>query len=280
MSSSPFNGLSHLMRESRRHPLLTATEERELAQRIERGDLAAKERLIQCNLRLVISIARRYPRLELSLLDLVQEGCVGLIRATERFDYRRECRFSTYATWWIREAISRAVAETARPFRLPSGLTGKIAHIRRAEVELQHTLGRPPTATELAERVGLPALRVQELRRATAPVASLEEPLGDDGATALKDLIRDQSSELEFEQDLDVDARWLGHALGRLPERDRLVVELRFGLDGAPMTLDEVARRCGLSRARVGQIEHRALQRLRRLAMHQPGPRVVRLAAA
>jgi RNA polymerase primary sigma factor len=279
-SDAQFNGLSRLMRECRQHPLLTAAEERELARRIERGDLAAKERLVQSNLRLVVAIARRYPRQELSLLDLVQEGCVGLIRAAERFDYRRECRFSTYATWWIREAISRALAETARPIRVPVGLTSKIAHIRRAEVELQRTLGRPATATELADLVGLPALRVEQLRRATAPIASLEEPLLDDGTLALGDLIRDQAAELEFEQDLDVDARWLGRALGRLPERDRLVVELRFGLVGAPMTLEEVARRCGLSRARVGQIEHRALQRLRRLALHQPCPPVTRLAAA
>lgn len=276
-----FDGLSRLVRESRRHPLLTGSEEWELAKRIERGDRAAKERLVQANLRLVVTIARRYPRHELSLLDLVQEGCVGLIRAAERFDYRRGCRFSTYATWWIREAISRALAETGRPIRLPVGQASKVARIRRAELELQHDLGRPPTAAELAGFVGLPALCVEQLRRATAPVASLQEPLGEDGALALGDLVRDEAAELAFEQDLDIDVDWLGHALGRLPERDRLVVELRFGLGSAqPMTLDEVARRCDLSRARVGQIEHRALQRLRRLAPHQPTHPVAQLAAA
>lgn len=281
MSSSPtitdFDGLSRLMRECRRHRLLTAAEERELARRIEAGDIAAKKRLVSCNLRLVVAIARRYPRRELSLLDLVQEGCVGLIRAAERFDYRRGCRFSTYAGWWIREAISKAVVETGRPIRVPVGMNGKIAGIRRAEAELQRTLGRPPSAAELAAHVGLTVLSVEQLRRATAPVASLEEPLGDDHTLVLGDLIRDENAELEFDADLDVDARWLERALGRLPERDRLVVELRFGLGGAqPITLDEVARRCALSRARVGQIEHRALQRLRRLAEHRPTHRVAR----
>lgn len=280
-SVGQFDGLSRLVKESRRHPLLTGDEEWELARGIERGDRAAKERLVQANLRLVVSIARRYPRHELSLPDLVQEGCVGLIRAAERFDYRRGCRFSTYATWWIREAISRALAETGRPIRLPAGQSSKVARIRRAELELQHELGRPPTAAELAALVGLPALRVEQLRRATAPVASLQEPLGDDGALAVGDLVRDEAAELAFEEHLDVDVGWLRHALGRLPERDRLVVELRFGLGGAePMTLDDVARRCKLSRARVGQIEHRALQRLRRLALHQSTNPVVQLAAA
>jgi RNA polymerase primary sigma factor len=269
------------MTECRRHRLLTAVEEWDLARRIEGGDPAARERLVSCNLRLVVAIARRYPRQELSLLDLIQEGCVGLIRAAERFDYRHGCRFSTYASWWIREAISRALAETGRPIRLPAGQTSNVARIRRAQLDLHHELGRPPTTAELATRVDLPALRVEQLRRATAPVTSLEQPLGDDGALAVGDLVRDEAAELAFERDVEVDDRWLQRALGRLPERDRLVVELRFGLgDAAAMTLDEVARTCGLSRARVGQIERRALQRLRRLALHQPGHPVARLAAA
>jgi RNA polymerase primary sigma factor len=269
------------MSEGRRHPLLSAGEERELAQRIERGDLDAKERLVQSNLRLVVAIARRYPRRELSLLDLVQEGCIGLIQAAERFDYRHGCRFSTYAGWWIREAISRALAETGRPIRLPAGQTTNVARIRRAQLELEHELRRPPTAAEVAVRVGLSTLRVQQLRRATAPIASLEQPLGDDGALAVGDLVRDEAAELAFERDVDVDVDWLRRALGRLPERDRRVVELRFGLgDALPMTLDEVARRCELSRARVGQIERRALQRLRRLAQHSAGPPATRLVAA
>jgi RNA polymerase primary sigma factor len=271
MPERSFDGLSYVMREARRHPLLTAEEEQELARRIESGDLAAKDRLVKSNLRLVVAIARRYPRRGLSLPDVVQEGCVGLVRAAERFDHRRGCRFSTYASLWIRDAISKALAETGRPIRLPAGMTSKVIRIRQAELELQYALGRPPTTAELAAELDLPALSVQRLRQATAPVASLEEPLGDDGGLAIGDLVRDEAAELEFEQDLDLDARWLARALGSLPERDRLVVERRFGLGGAqPMTLDEVARSCELSRARVGQIEHRALLRLRRLAPGRP----------
>jgi RNA polymerase primary sigma factor len=274
-------GLNCLIRESRRHSLLTGIEEQELARRIERGDLAAKERLVKCNLRLVVAIARRYPRCELSLPDLVQEGCVGLIRAVERFDYRYGCRFSTYASWWIREAISKALAETGRAIRVPAGQTGNIARIRRAQLELSHDLGRQPTTAELAGAVGLPTLRVEQLRRATAPVASLQEPLRDDSTLSVGDLVRDEAAELAFEQDLNVDVRWLKRALGRLPARDRLVLALRFGLDGAqPMTLDEVAGKCGLSRARVGQLEHRALQRLRRMAPRQPDDLTPRVVAA
>lgn len=275
------DSLTCLMRECRRHPLLTATEEWELARRIERGDLAAKERLVRCNLRLVVAIARRYPTHQSSLLDLVQEGCVGLIHAADRFDYRRGCRFSTYASWWIREAIAKALAETGRPIRVPVGMTGKMAQLRRAEAELQQTLGRSASTAELADCAGLTVLRLQQLRRATAPVASLEEPLAGDDGVVLGDLIRDETAELAFDQEPDFDIRGLTRALGQLPERDRLVVEMRFGLGGASsMTLDEVARRCDLSRARVGQIEHRALQRLRRLITHQHGHRAGHLAAA
>jgi RNA polymerase primary sigma factor len=278
IESAP-DGVSCLMRESRRHRLLTASEEWELARRIECGDTQARERLVRCNLRLVVAIARRYPTHQLPLLDLVQEGCVGLIHAADRFDYRYGCRFSTYASWWIREAISKALAETGRPIRVPVGMTGKIATLRRAEAALQQRLGRPPSAAELADCVGLTVQRVQQLTRATAPVASLNEPLDGDGGLVLGDLIRDETAEVAFEEDLDVDARWLRRALGQLPERDRLVVKLRFGLDGASsMTLDEVARRCDVSRARVGQIEHRALQRLRRLVTHQPGHSAGRVA--
>lgn len=272
--SGQFDGLSRLLSESRRQPVLTAGQERELARRIQRGDRAAKDRLVRSHLRLVVAIARRYPRHELSLPDLVQEGCVGLIRAAERFDCRRGCRFSTYAAWWIRGAITRALTETGRPIRLPAGQTGNVVRVREAQLELQHSLGRPPTAAELADRVDLPTLRVQQLRRATAPVVSLHQPLGADGTLAPADIVGDDAGELDLRRDLDVDVRWLGRALGRLPERDRVVVELRFGLGGAaPLTLDEVARRCDLSRARVGQIEHRALRRLRVLALQRPPTR-------
>jgi RNA polymerase primary sigma factor len=268
-SDAASDGLTRILRQGSRHRLLTAAEERALARRIERGDLAAKQQLVQANLRLVVSIVKRYPARGTSPLDLFQEGCIGLIRAAERFDHRRGCRFATYASWWIREAIRRALAETARPIRIPVGMAGAVSRIGHAELELVREKRRQPTLLEISVHAGLSLARVQQLRRAALPIASLDEPIGDGAGPLVGDFVRDERAESAFEANLDrdVDLRWLQSALEHLPQRDRLVLEMRFGLGGTEeMTLGDVARAFDLSPARVGQLEHRALQRLRRLA--------------
>ncbi|MEA2373642.1 MAG: polymerase primary sigma factor [Thermoleophilaceae bacterium] len=248
---------------ARRYPLLTAAEEVVLAQRIEKGDVSAKDRMINSNLRLVVSVARKYQGHGLSLGDLVQEGMLGLIRATEKFDWRRGFKFSTYATLWIRQAIQRGLENSSRTIRLPVHIAQRERKINRTERELATKLGREPTEQELADAVELPVDQVIEIRKAARPLTSLDQPVGDDGETAFGDLLASSAPNPEDEVVQDAGTSAVQEAVNRLPERERDVVELRFGLGGRePTPLRETGRKLGISAERVRQIEEDALERL------------------
>jgi RNA polymerase primary sigma factor len=257
------DSLQLFLNEAGRYPLLTAAEEVELAKRIERGDMAAKERMINCNLRLVVSIAKRYQTQGITLGDLVQEGVLGLIRATEKFDWRKGFKFSTYATWWIRQAVQRGVANKARTIRIPVHIVEREQKVSRASRELVAQLERDPTNEEIAERSKLPLNQVIEVRAAARAVASTDAPVGDDGDASLGDLFAagGPSTEDEAEGALRLDA--VRRAVAKLPAREREVVELRFGLVGeGPTSLEAIGKQLGLTRERVRQIESEALRRL------------------
>jgi RNA polymerase primary sigma factor len=256
------DSLQLFLNEIGRYKLLTAAEEVELAKRIERGDEQAKEAMINANLRLVVSIAKRYQGHGLSLLDLIQEGIIGLIRAVEKFDWRRGFKFSTYATWWIRQAVQRGVANKSRTIRLPVHIAEREQRIGRAERELHVKLGRAPTDEELASATRLSVEQVGEVRAAARAVTSLEKPVGEEAQ--LGDLVaREEAPGPEEEVTVSLRQESLRVALGRLPDEERQVLELRYGLGGAePASLEEVSRRLRVSRARVRQIEEDALERL------------------
>jgi RNA polymerase primary sigma factor len=245
-----------------RYPLLTAAQEVELAKRIERGDRAAKDLMINSNLRLVVSIAKKYQGHDLPLLDLIQEGIFGLIRAAEKFDWRRGYKFSTYATWWIRQAVQRGVANKSRAIRIPVHVTERERRLARAENELAVTLGRPPDDEELAKAAKLSAKQLREVRAAPRAVTSLDRPIGED-ETGLGELLPAEGEEPVEELHLSLREEALRRAVANLPELERQVVELRFGMDGPePMTIDQVAKRLDLSRDQVRQLEADALERL------------------
>src|SRR3954452_13466747 len=247
----------------RKYPLLTAAEEVELAQRIEKGDVDAKDRMINSNLRLVVSVARKYQGHGLSLGDLVQEGMLGLIRATEKFDWRRGFKFSTYATLCIRQAIQRGLENSSRTILLPVHIAQRERKINRTERELATKLGREPTEQEIADAVELPVDQVIEIRKAARPLTSLDQPIGEDGETTFGDLITAQQPGVEDEVVQDAGTSAIQQAFMRLPERERDVVRLRFGLGGEePTPLRETGRRLGISAERVRQIEEEALARL------------------
>ncbi len=257
------DAMSLFLQEVRRHPLLTRDEETELAQRIERGDLDAKERLVNSNLRLVISNARKYQGNDMPLLDLIQEGILGLIRATEKFDYRKGFKFSTYATFWIRESIQRAIANRARTIRIPVHIGQRERKIGRVAQELTGKLGREPTDEEIAAAAELDVREVRETRDAARVVTSLDRPVGEEEDTSLGSLLPsdDRGPEEEVEISLRGDA--LRRALERLPEREREVVKLRYGINGDdPTPLTETGRRLGISQDAVRRIERRALSEL------------------
>ena len=255
--------VDQLLAHSRRYPLLTPAQEIELAQRIERGDLHAKELLVNSNLRLVASNARRYQNQGLPLADLVQEGMLGLIRASEKFDWRKGFRFSTYATLWIRQAIQRGLENSSRTIRLPVHIAQRERKINRTERELATKLGCEPTEQELADAVELPVDQVIEIRKAARPLTSLDQPVGDDGETAFCDLLASNAPNPEDEVVSDAGTSAVQEAVNRLPERERDVVELRFGLGGRePTPLRETGRKLGISAERVRQIEEDALGRL------------------
>lgn len=256
------DALSLLLGEARRYPLLSAEQERELAQRIERGDLEAKERLINSNLRLVVSQARRYQGLgDLGLLDLIQEGTIGLIRAAEKFDWRRGLRFSTYATLWIREAIQRGLADRGRSIRLPVNVAQRERRVGAAERALVSRLGRDPTLEEIAQAAEMPAAEVERLRDTPRTVTSLDLPVGEDSDSTLGQLLPSEQPSVEEEVMVDLSQRAVHEALEQLPERERTVIQLRYGLDSAepPLPLAEIGRRLGVSAERARQLERRAL---------------------
>ena len=264
LATATTDSLQLFLNEVGRYPLLTAAQEVALAKRIERGDEQAKEVLVNSNLRLVVSIAKRYQGHGLALLDLIQEGIIGLIRAAEKFDWRKGFKFSTYATWWIRQAVQRGVANKARTIRIPVHVAEREQRIGRAERELVGTLGRQPTDAELAERAKLPLKQVREVRQAARAVASLDRPVGEDESASFGDLLASADATPEEQVDIDLTERALHAAVADLPPREQEILRLRFGLDGAeePKSLEEIGRILGVTRERVRQLEGEALRRL------------------
>jgi RNA polymerase primary sigma factor len=263
LAAATTDALQLFLNEIRRYPLLTAAEEVELAKRIEQGDLEAKERMINSNLRLVVSIAKKYQGQELSLLDLVQEGIFGLIRATEKFDWRKGYKFSTYATFWIRQAIQRGLANKARTIRIPVHIGQRERKIARSERELQARLGREPSDEEIANAAELPLTQVEEVRDAARTVTSLDRPVGSEGETALGELLEGGAPPVDEEVELSLSEEVLRRTIEELPEPERNVIRLRYGINGDdPQPLRETGRRLGLSAERVRQLESKALKRL------------------
>jgi RNA polymerase primary sigma factor len=258
------DALQLFLNEAGRWPLLTKEEEIELAKLIERGDEQAKERMINSNLRLVVSIAKRYQGHGLSLLDLIQEGIIGLIRAVEKFDWRRGFKFSTYATWWIRQAVQRGVANKSRTIRLPVHIADREQRMARAERLLAPKLGRQPTEAEIAKQAKLPLKQVREVRQAARAITSLDKPLGAGNEGRLGDLFASEGSEPEEELTVSLEEDVLRRAVAQLPEREREVVKRRYGLNGErdPASLATIGRELGLTRERVRQIEASALEQL------------------
>jgi RNA polymerase primary sigma factor len=264
LATATTDALQLFMNEVGRYPLLTKEQEVELAKRVERGDLEAKEQMINSNLRLVISIAKRYQGHGLSLLDLVQEGIIGLIRAVEKFDWRKGFKFSTYATWWIRQAVQRGVANKSREIRVPVHIVEREQRMSRAERDLAPKLGRMPTDEEVAQAARITIAQVAEVRGAARAVTSLDKPIAEESGTTFKELVAGEEDEVDEAVTINLAQEALHDALDELPDRERKVLKLRYGLNGErdPASLEEIGRQLGLTRERVRQIEANALERL------------------
>jgi RNA polymerase primary sigma factor len=255
------------LREIGKVPLLTADQEVYLAKRIERGDMAAKTQMIEANLRLVVSIAKSYLGRGLSFLDLIQEGSLGLIRAVEKFDYRKGYKFSTYATWWIRQAVTRAIADKARTIRIPVHMVEKLNKVVHIERQLVQRLGREPNPDEIADELEMTLAEVRDILRMSQLPVSLEKPIGEEEESSLGDFVPDESAESPYDTaQVQLRREDIRRALDALPERERQVIELRFGLVGEqPCTLEEVGRAFGVTRERIRQIENNTLKKLESL---------------
>ncbi|HET8606356.1 MAG TPA: sigma-70 family RNA polymerase sigma factor [Gaiellaceae bacterium] len=262
------DSLQLFLRDVGKVDLLTAAQEVELAKRIERGDHRAKQEMIEANLRLVVSIAKRYRNQGLPFLDLIQEGTIGLVRAAEKFDYRKGFKFSTYATWWIRQAVARALADKARTIRMPVHVVEKLNKIVRSERKLRAELGREPSSEEIARDLDLTLDEVETIRRMAQTPVSLEKPVGDDEESEFGHFLTDENMPLPEEAaETAMRKEALLKILGALSPRERRVLELRYGLNGEhPRTLDEVGRTFNVTRERIRQIENQSLKKLRALA--------------
>jgi RNA polymerase primary sigma factor len=268
--------LDLFFRQARRHPLLTAAQEIELTKRVERGDLEAKNTMINANLRLVVSQARRYQGLGLPLEDLVQEGMLGLIRAVEKFDWRRGFKFSTYGTLWIRQAIQRGLQNSGRTIRIPVHVAQRQVKVRKAEAQLSASLSRDPTDEEIAAVTELPLELVIEIRELSRSLSSLDQPIGDDGESALGDVLPSDRPDPFDEVADSMREEQVAEIVARLPETERKVIELRFGLSGdEPRTVRQTGTELGISSARASELEEQALRRLANTA----GVESLRLAA-
>lgn len=263
-------GLQLYLRQIGEYPLLTVEEEVKLARKIKRGDKEARARMVRSNLRLVVKIARDYSNFGLPLLDLISEGNIGLMKAVERFDPKKGGKLSTYAAWWIKQSIKRALANQSKTIRLPVHLVDKIAKLRRVSTQMTEELGREPTDDELAEEVGMAPAKVAALKSAAIRPTSLDQPLNDEDSTALGDIIGDEEAQDPYEMLRDKDLRdEVGDLLDVLDERERKIINSRFGLDGQKTkTLEEVGVKFGVTRERIRQLQNIALRKLRR-ALHK-----------
>ena len=265
------DALQLFLKDIGRVPLLTAAQEVELAKRIERGDHPAKRKMVESNLRLVVSIAKNYRNQGLPFLDLIQEGTIGLVRAAEKFDHRKGFKFSTYATWWIRQAVARALADKARTIRMPVHVVEKLNKIGRIERKLLSEMGREPTIDEIARELEIDPEEIEHIRRSAQVPISLEKPVGDEEESEFGHFLTDETMPLPdevAEESMRKDA--LRAILGTLSHRERRVLELRYGLDGEqPRTLDEVGRTFNVTRERIRQIENQSLKKLQSLAEAQ-----------
>jgi RNA polymerase primary sigma factor len=264
LASATTDSLQLFLNEAGRYSLLTAAEEVELAKRIERGDKEAKDLLVNSNLRLVVSIAKRYQGHDLTLLDLIQEGIIGLIRAAEKFDWRKGFKFSTYATWWIRQAVQRGVANKARTIRIPVHIAEREQRIARVERELVAELERTPTDMEIAERSKIPLKQIREVHAAARAVTSLDRPIGEEGSNSLGEMFASDEATPDEQVEVELTERALHRAVDDLPDRERRILQMRYGLgeSAEPKSLEEIGRVLGLTRERVRQLESTALRQL------------------